>query len=74
MSNAIRIITINGWFDNDVADEFDLPTYVMGIRAAGYILNPSTYVNLHHLVSVVLFDKDQPPPTPNQAPPGSTLQ
>lgn len=75
MSQKMRVITINGWFDQDTPAEFNLPAWIMGVRAAGYILNNSTYVEGRYVVSVVVYDSDSPPAPPNQAPPvGTVLQ
>ena len=75
MSMKLRVITINGWLDMDTPAEFHLPSYIMGIRAAGYILTDTHYIDGRYFVSAVLFDPTNPPAPPNQnVPAGSTLQ
>ncbi|MDE2471844.1 MAG: hypothetical protein KGL35_24750 [Bradyrhizobium sp.] len=71
MTEKIRVVTVNGWFDMDKPAEFVLPVYVQAIRAAGYILNVTSYVPHEHIVLIMVYDTDKPPTGPQMS---GTLQ
>lgn len=77
MTLKIRVVTLNGWFDMDQPQDFDLPSYVKDVRAAGYVLNTQMYVPHDKLVNIFTFDSDNVPSmTSDTVPmgPSGTLQ
>lgn len=79
MTQKIRVITsFGGWFDMDKPPDFNLPTYVQSIRAAGYALNDTMYVPHEHVITIFVFDPEAEPKMPTPAgtpmPPGGRLQ
>ena len=51
------------WFDIPVPEDpnWTLPSFVLSIRAAGYLLNSEIYVPASEIQSVFLYDVDKPP-------------
>lgn len=70
----IRVTCSTGhWFDMDEPPGFELSQYVTSVRATGFMLNDRMYVPHEHVVSIFIYDVDNPPAEPAR-PQGSVLQ